>query len=218
MNRSCLAVAALAAAMVGSTGCLVKETTHRVYLSPSGSVAWAVLEESVQSDDNDSVRRSREEREWLGALAAESHPIAEGLRRLGPDELSTRLLRPARPYMALTDAHFARVDQVIGRLFEELGIRGAATLDASGQEATLSVSLDPSSLDDPGPETESPVTALVEDLYRYRFILTDGRFVAATGFDILENGSAATLQAIPSETREAGGMLSVRLVWRVVQQ
>jgi hypothetical protein len=217
MNRYYLAVAALAAT-VASAGCLVKETTHRVYLSPSGSVDWMVLEEGVRSDDNDSTKRSNEEREWLSGVAADTHPIAEGLRRLGPDELSTRLLRPVRPYMALTDARFARVDHVIGRLFEELGIRGTATLDTRGQKATLSVSLNLSSLDDPGPETESPVTALVEDINRYRFILTEGRFVAATGFDILENGSVATLQATPSETGEARGVLKLRLAWRAVQQ
>ena len=214
MNRYGLAVAVLAATL-GSGGCLVQETTHRVYLSPSGSVDWMVLEESVRSDDNDSVKRANEEREWLEAIAAETHPIAEGLRRLGPDELSTRVLRPARPYMALTVARFARVDRVINRLFEDLGIRGEAAFEARGRDATVAVSLDLSSFDDAEPDTESPVTALLEDLYRYRFILTDGRFVDAAGFDILENGSAATLQAIPSGTLEAGGALKLRLVWRV---
>lgn len=216
MNRYCLAVAALAAT-VGSTGCLVKETTHRVYLSPSGSVDWLVLEESVRSDDNDSAKRSNEERAWLDSVAAGTHSIAEGLRRLGPEDLSTRLLRPARPYMALTGARFARADRVIGRMFEELGLRGEATFGARGQYATLSVSLDLSSLDDPGPDAESPATSLLEDLDRYRFVLTEGRFVDAIGFDILENGSAATLQAVRSETLEAGGVLKLRLVWRVVQ-
>jgi hypothetical protein len=206
-------VAALAAA-VGSTGCLVKETTHRVYLSPSGSVAWAVLEESVRSDDNGSLRRSSEEREWLDAFAAERHPVAEGLRRLGPDELSARLLRPARPYMALTDARFARVDQVISRLFEELGLRGEATFDARGQDATLSVSLDLSSLDGSGPDTESPATALLEDLDRYRFVLTEGRFVSTTGMEILDDGSVATLREIPAETLTVGGVLHLKLAWR----
>jgi hypothetical protein len=216
MSRYCLAVAALAAT-VGSAGCLVKETTHRVYLSPSGSVDWLVLEESVRSDEIDPTKRSNEERAWLDAVANEAHHSAEGLRRLGPDRLSTRLLRPARPYMALTEARYARVDRMIGRLFEELGLRGQATFEARGQEATLSVSLDLSSLDDPGPDTESPATALVDDLGRYRFILTDGRFVDATGFDILEDGSAAALQAIPSDAREAGGVLKLRLVWRSVR-
>jgi hypothetical protein len=216
MTRYCLAVAALAAT-VGSAGCLVKETTHRVYLSPSGSVDWLVLDESVRSDESDPTKRSIEERAWLDAVALEAHPAADGLRRLGPDGLSTRLLRPARPYMALTEARYARVDRMIGRLFEELGLRGEATFEAREQEATLSVTLDLSSLDDPGPDTESSATALVDDLDRYRFILTDGRFVAATGFDILEDESAATLQAIPSEARQAGGVLKLRLAWRSVR-
>ncbi len=216
MTRHCLAVAALAAT-VGSMGCLVKETTHRVYLSPSGSVDWLVLEESVRSDDNDAAKRSNEDRLWLDSVAADTHPIAEGLRRLGPEGLSTRLLRPARPYMALTGARFARVDRVIGRIFEELGLRGEATFEAKGQQATLSVSLDLSSLDDPGPDAESPATSLLEDLDRYRFVVTEGHFVDAIGFDILEKGSAATLQAVPSETLEARGVLKLRLVWRSVR-
>jgi hypothetical protein len=87
-------------------------------------------------------------------------------------------------------------------------------LDASGQEATLSVWIDLSSLDDPGPDTESPVIALLEDLDRYRFTLTEGHFVAATGFDIVEDGAAATLQEMPSEMLEAG-VLKLQLAWRV---
>ncbi len=214
MNRYCLAVVALAAT-VGSTGCLVKETTHRVYLSPSGSVDWAVLEEGVRSDQDDPAKRSLEEREWLDAVAAQANDVAAGLRSLSPDELSTRLLRPVRPYMALTDARFARVDHVIRRVFEELGLRGEATFEAKGQEATFSVSLDLSSLDDPGPENESPVTALVEDFDRYRLVLTDGRFVSAIGFDLLDNGTAARLQEIPAETVKVDGVLKLKLAWRM---
>ena len=117
--------------------------------------------------------------------------------------------------MALTDARFARVDRVIARLFEELGLRGEATLTVSGQETTLSVALDLSSLeDDPDPEPESPVTALVEDLERYRFVLTEGRFVSATGFAILDDETAALPRELPSEVLEARGVLRLSLTWR----
>jgi hypothetical protein len=213
MNRNLSALAVLAVSL-GSTGCLVKDTTHRVYLSPSGSVAWMVLEESVRSDENDAAKRSNEEREWLDAIAADRHPVAEGLRRLAPDEISTRLLRSARPYMALTDARFARVDQVIRRLFEELGLRGEATLQTDAQGTTLSVFVDLASLDETGPEPESPAAALLEDFARYRFVLTDGTFVAAVGFDIIDDGAAATLQKIPEGTIKAGGVLTLALAWR----
>jgi hypothetical protein len=213
MKRHRWALAVLAV-VVSSTGCLVKETTHRIYLSPSGAVAWTVLEEGVRSDDKDLTRRSNEERAWLDAIATDAHPVAEGLRRLGSDDVSTRLLRLERPYMALTDARFARVDRVIARLFEELGLRGEAAFEADGSGATLSISLDPSSFDDAAPDIESPVTALLEDLDRYRFTLTEGHFVAATGFDIVEGGAAATLQEIPEERLKAGEVLKLQLVWR----
>jgi hypothetical protein len=215
MHRQFLAAAALVAA-VGTTGCLVKDTTHRLYLSPSGAIDWMVLEEGVRSTENDPSRRIREEQDWVAAITGDTHPVAEGLRRLGAEGTSTTLLRPARPYMALTDARFARVDRVVARLFEELGLRGEATLVVEGEEGTLSVSLDLSSLDDPGPELESPVTALLEDLDRYRFVLTDGRFISATGFEILEDGSAAILREMPSETLDARGVLKISLTWRAV--
>jgi hypothetical protein len=215
MQRYGLAVVALAAA-VGATGCLVRETTHRLYLSPSGAVDWAVLEENVRSTETEPAQRMREEQEWLAAIARDTHPVAEGLRRLGGEGGSTTLLRPARPYMAMTDARLPRVDRVIARLFEELGLRGEATLTVGGQETTLSVALDLASLDDPGPENESPVTALLEDLERYRLVLTEGRFVAATGFAIRDEGTAAALLEIPSERVEARGVLTLKLTWRFV--
>lgn len=216
MKRHLWALTVLAVA-VGSTGCLVKETTHRIYLSPSGAVAWTVVQEGVRSDEKDLTRRSNEERVWLDEIATDTHAVAEGLRRLGSDDVSTRLLRLERPYMALTDARFARVDRVIARLFEELGLRGGAAFEAAGSGATLSISLDPSSFDDGAPDSESPVIALLEDLDRYRFTLTEGHFVAARGFDIVEDGAAATLQEIPSEMLEAG-VLKLQLAWRVTRR
>jgi hypothetical protein len=216
MKRFLSALAVLAVTLP-STGCLVKETTHRLYLSPSGSVAWMVLEQGVRSNEGDSSKRWNEEREWLADIAGGAHPVVEGLRRLGPERVSTRLLRSERPYMVLTDARFERVDKVIGRFFEELGLRGEAALAADSRDTVLSISLDLSSVDDPEPDIESPVTALLEDLDRYRFALTDGRFVAATGFDIVDNGTAATLHEIPPDTVKAGGVLKLRLVWKSVR-
>jgi hypothetical protein len=212
MLRNGLAAALVAA--VGATGCLVKETHHRLYLSPSGAVAWAVLEDSVRSTEKDPAKCKREEEGWLAGIARDTHPVADGLRRLGTDQVSTTLLRPARPYMALTDAHFDHIDRVIARLFEELGLRGEATLTAGREETTLSVALDLASLDDSGSELESPVTALLEDQDHYRLVLTVGRFVSATGFAILDDGTAAMLSGVPSEILEARGVLNLKLVWR----
>ena len=121
MNRYRV-VAALLVAVLESTGCLVKETTHRVYLSPSGTVAWMVLEESVRSDEDDLAKRRQEEQAWLDACIGDTNPVGEGLRRLGAERVSTRLLRTERPYIVLTDAHFARVDSSDRR-----AVRGAGS-------------------------------------------------------------------------------------------
>ena len=188
MTRFLPALAVIAIAL-GSSGCLVKKTTHRLYLSSSGSVLWSVLEEGVRSDDAEPAEQAREEREWLDALAVTAHPVAEGLRQLEAEAIATRVLRSHRPYMALTEARFPRVDQLIDRWLAELGLRGTATLGANDHYVTLSVSVD---LHGPGqsdPETESAVAALIEELDNYRFLLTDGRFVAATGFDIHDGGT-----------------------------
>ena len=132
MHRNGLAVVALVAA-VGAAGCLVKETTHRLYLSPSGAVGWAVLEESVRSTENDPAKRMSEEQEWLAAVARDTHAVAEGLRRLGTDQATTTLLRPARPYMALTDARFDRVDRRHRAPVRRAGAAGRS--DADGRRA-----------------------------------------------------------------------------------
>jgi hypothetical protein len=213
MKRYLRALAVMAIAL-SSSGCLVKKTTHRIYLSSPGSVLWSVLEEGVRSDDADPVAQAREEQEWLDALKAGTHPLAEGFRQLDADTIVTRLVRSQRPYMTLTEARFPRVDHLIDRWLVELNLRGIATLDAHDQYVTLSVSV---SLPAPGqsdPEITSAVVALIEELENYRFMLTDGRFVAATGFDIHDRGTSATLREIPEATREAGGTVTLQLVWR----
>jgi hypothetical protein len=134
----------------------------------------------VRSDEDDAAKRWHEERGWLDALASDAHPAAEGLRLLGAERVSTRLLRADRPHNVLTDARFARVDRVIERSFEALGLRGEATLEADGPIAVLSISLDLSS-------------------------------------DIIDNGTAATLQPIPDESVRADGVLKLRLEWSAVR-
>ena len=44
-----------------TTGCLRKDTTHTLYLSPDGSVRWVVDEANVYSDEDDPGKRFQEE-------------------------------------------------------------------------------------------------------------------------------------------------------------
>jgi hypothetical protein len=201
------------AATLGLTGCLVEDTTHRIYLSPTGAIAWTVREEAVQSDNADRAERQREEQEWLEAVARDDHPVADALRRLHPDRISTVILRSERPYAAATEGRFDRIDRVVTTMLEELGLRGSARLEADGPTTTLTVAIDVSGLDEAGSDT--PVTALLEDVDHYRVELTDGRFVAATGFDIVRNGTAAVPRVAADEAVPADGMLIFRLAWTV---
>jgi hypothetical protein len=212
--RRHLNVLTLVLATAGLGGCLVKDTTHRVYLSPDGAMLWSVREESVRSDAGDRAGRQREEAEWLDAVARDAHPVAEAFWRLSPERVSTSLVRTERPYSATIAARFDRVDRVLARLIDELGVRGGARLEVDGTTTTLSVWLDAGSLNDSA-AGESPVVALLEDLDRYRVELTEGRFVAATGFEIVRDGTAAVLQVVLEETMEAGGTLMFRLSWSI---
>jgi hypothetical protein len=212
MTRSLPAAALLSAALT-SGACIVSDTTHRLYLSPSGSLAWTALEMDVRSTESDPPARAREEQDWRQLADRGLLPVAEALRALGADDVSTRLLRSERPYAALTEARFARVDAVIGRAFDELSIHGRVSLDVRGGRSTLDIRIDLSSLDEGGVNPDSPIRALFEERDRYSFVLTDGRFVEAVGFEIREDGVVARLQQIPDNVMESGADIQLRLVW-----
>ena len=52
--------------------------------------------------------------------------------------------------------------------------------------------------------------ALMDDLETYRFVLTEGRFISADGFEILDGGSVA----VPDKKKTpADGILTLALTW-----
>jgi hypothetical protein len=204
-RRFCLLLALVAAPL--ASGCLVKTTTHRLYLSPHGALTWSVLEQDIRSSASNDGDRATEEATFLQGVASGSHPVLEALRRLAPYHTSLRLLRSERPYTIVTEARFERIDVAALKLFAELGIAGTASLQRTGAEWTLIVALDFTAV---GDELDTPVTALIEEFDRYRLILTEGRFVAATGFTIVDDGAAVELNVaqVPTDRPE------LRLTWR----
>jgi hypothetical protein len=207
-----LASAAIVLVSCGFTGCLVKDTSHTLYLSPDGSVVWSVLERDVRSAEEDGSKRWNEERQFLDGVVSGRHPIDLGLQALGAERTSVRLLRAERPYAVLTDARFARIDRVIQSFFDALRLDGRASLEWSGSRATLWVTLDiPEDESAAGDGHDTPIASLVDDLDRYRIVLTDGEFAAAEGFEILENGSQAKLTV--AEGDAARRRIELRLTW-----
>ena len=208
IRRPYLPLVLLAAPFLSA--CIVKDTTHRLYLSPRGALTWTVLEQDVRSNDGSPSGRATEEREFLDGVGAGTHPALAALARLVPYQTSVRLFRAERPYTVVTEARFERVDAVVDTLLRELRIPGKATLQRAGDEWTLTVAIDLSNVTD-GEDADSPVTALIEEIDAYRVMLTDGRFVGATGFEILDDGASAQLAADNIATDRP---VELRLTWR----
>ena len=181
-------LAVLVVIALAATGCLQKETTHPLYLSPDGSVRWTVEESGVYSDERDEGRRLAEEQAYIGPALLGTHCVALGLQAIGPDSLvRTTVIRDERPFHVVTDTRFFRVDRMFERLFKEAGLRATVTLESGEGNHRLRMRFDfTRELE----ERSSPATALLEDFENFRFVLTEGRFVAGGGFDVPDRRGA----------------------------
>jgi hypothetical protein len=199
---------------LGAGGCLRKSTVHTVYLSPDGSAKWTVEESHVYSDEEDPGARFSEEQSYIGAALIGAHPIARGLQVLTPDSLvSTTVVRDERPFHVITDARFARIDRVFERLFNEAGIKAKVALEHADGRQRLRLTLDFSVAIQ---ERESPALALLEEFGQYRFVLTEGRFVAGGGFDTPDRATAVLsrdAQSAIDEAIEARTPIELTLSW-----
>jgi hypothetical protein len=202
-------VSLVALAGVLSAGCLRKEVTQTIHVAPESAV-WSVIERDVRSDEKAPASRIAEEHEYFLAAAAGRHPVAHAFRRLGAQTVKTSWLRRDRPYAVLTEARFASLEHVFKAVLRETQIRGAVTVvrTASGCGTRLTLNADLSG--EPASGADSALDALISDLDDYRLVLTAGRFVAADGFRILDEGSIA----VPDRSKTVDGdVLSVMLEW-----
>ena len=201
-------------AILLAAGCLQKETTHTVYLAPDGSASWHVSEINVHSDATEIDKRVTEEQQYIGPALLGAHGAARGLAALQPrGPVRTLVLRDQRPFHVVTQASFSAVDRTVERLFTEMGIQTAASLVHEGGKTTLRVRLDFSRQPD---DRQTDVSELLDDIERLRFVLTDGRFSAASGFEV-SDGSVAALSADwldhAERAHEAGASIAFVLSW-----
>ena len=176
-----------------TSGCLRTEVTHTIYLARSGAV-WSVLERDVRSDEQSPADRAREEGGYAVAVAAAGHPVAAAFRGLGAQEVTTRWLRRERPYAVLTEGHFNDVRQLALAIIDAAHARGDVELVRAGCQTRFGVCLN---LEQSGSKEDSPLEALMDDLETYRLVLTEGRFISADGFEILDGGSIAVPDGVP---------------------
>jgi hypothetical protein len=192
----------LAAASAG--GCLRKDVTHTLYLAPT-DVTWSVVESGVRSDETDPAARWLEEQDYLLAARAGRHGVARALGAAGATRVGTLLVRSDRPFTVITEGHFTDLAGLARSVIRRAGARGDATIERDGCRQTFRAWVDPSQ-DANGDD----LADLVTDLSAYRLVLTDGRFLDARGFTIVEDGTVA----IPVETVDPeDGLVRISLSW-----
>ena len=198
-----------------TTGCLRKATTHTLYLSPDGAVNWTVDESNVYSDEADHGQRIAEEQAFIGPALIGGHRVALGLQAIAPDGLvRTTVIRDERPYQVVTSARFTRVDRMFERLFDEAGVTASVTLDHQDGRQHLRMQFD---FTREIAERDSPAVALLEDFENFRFVLTEGRFVAGGGFDVPDRQTAVVSRAWIDHlgrALETKGRIGLVLSWR----
>ena len=203
-------------AVMAASGCLQKETGHTLYLSPDGMVSWLVVEKDVYSDTEDRAARSQEEQEYIASAARDAHGIGRALLLLDPADLRTRIVRHERPFVVTTEARYQSVERLGRDLMVRLGLDGEVTLHREGPVMTLRVKLDVEAAlaSEEAREPDNPVDTLVDDLDRYKVVLTEGRFTNARGFTLSADGTQAMFAKTPWEAIEAnGGIVELALSW-----
>ena len=211
--RKTLGILPLAAAVLLG-GCLQKETTHTLYLAPDGAVAWMAVENDVRSDAGNAAERRAEEQSYLASVRSGTHGIARGLAALDPAGQQTRVLRAERPFVVVTEARFSRIDALFERMLADLRVPGYATLTRTGGGATLLIHLDVTAAMADESDRSTPVTDLIEEAARYRIVLTEGRFTAAHGFTLSDDGLTATpIETSDDDVSALGGVVELSLTW-----
>jgi hypothetical protein len=202
----------LTALILPAAGCLVKDTTHTLYVDRQGSLTWLALETDVRAVDDDPAVRAREEAAYAEEAAAGDHGVARALARLRPTDLRTVTIRDRAPYAVATEARFASLDGAASQLIAALGVPGRSRLTRDGGLTRWRLEID---LATPAAGDDDSLTALAEDVDRYRVVLTDGRFVDAVGFALRDDGRTAVPLAQDLDALERDGQpLVLELTWR----
>ena len=201
--------ATLVPALALCAACLDSDTLHDLYLDPDGSVVWTVTEREVRSTAESPEERRREEHEYLDAAAGEAHAVARGLWRAGARDVSTTVVRDARPLTVATRGAFGGIDEAFSGLLEGLGLEHDVVLEAGADGALVLEIAFEERTDEAPVEPDEDVLALAGALGGVRVVLTSGVFVDASGFEVEPDGTAARMVEPPF----SDGVARYRLVW-----
>ena len=211
--------------LVPSLGCLEIQGTHTLYLSPDGSVVWSILEEGIRFEGTTRDSRQRLEEELLDRVAGSEHAAARALEALYPGSLTARVLRERRPQAVLTEAYFPSIEGVFLNLFSFYEVPASTELEVSDDRVRLDIHFwmnpeedDEEEARDGRTDDEEPADLydrfLLALLVECRIVLTEGKFIEAQGFEIVEGGRVArTTQIDTQDAEENNTPVELSLTW-----
>ena len=199
-------------ACLTAAACIEQDEDHTLYLDPDGKVTWFVVETNIRSTSEAPEDRAREEQEVLTLWARNEHPMAVALGELHPLSVECDLVRGERPFTIVTTARFARVEDALEGLGNELGIRNEARLERSTETTQLLWRL---WVDETEQDTgDTADNELLDALTQFRFVLTEGKFVDSERFEISDDDTAATMAELDEDDlTDANGMVTFSLTW-----
>jgi hypothetical protein len=207
---------AILGALTLTTGCLLKDTTETWYLGATGAVTWVVGESDVRSDAQAAVDRQNEEITFRLAVERQDHPVARAFRRLGFTDVRTVVLRRDAPFSVQTEARGLAIGELGLRILQQAGLAGNSTLVRERNTWVWNFTArDPHAPDVTSPVDED-VAVLIDDLSHLRVVMIDGRFEAASGFELSADQRVATFKE-PAGHDDAQGAdataITLRLSW-----
>lgn len=211
----------LAVLVATTTGCFEIQGKHTLYLTPDGTLTWTVLEEEIRLNDATGEEEALTADEFLDLVAANRHDAAITLAALHPSSLNNRILREEPPQAIVTEAHFPGIDRVYQNFFDLLEIPASAELrieeERTRMEATFWVwSEEPEEPEEGDELRQVNGEILLALLCECRIVLTEGRFVEAVNFEIVEGGRVAIpIDFDTTEAEENNTPIVLSLTWTV---
>jgi hypothetical protein len=189
-------VTTLTILVAATVGCFEIQGKHTLYLAPDGTVTWTVLEEEIRFDAETREARQDQEEIFLRSVVAGTHAAAASLGALHPSTLHSRILREETPQAILTEARFPGIDRVYQNLFDLYGAVATVDLEVDDDRTRLRITFWPTN--DDGSSEDDAVEGVSDEivlavLLECRIVLTEGEFVDAVGFEILDEGKAVEL-------------------------
>jgi hypothetical protein len=208
-------------ALAGLTvGCFEIPGKHVLYLDPDGAVTWTVLEDEIRFDAESPEARLRQAEEFLDLVAAGEHTAAVALSALYPRSLHSQALREETPQTVWTEASYPGIDLVYRNLLDLMCMPAVVELELEEDRTRLVITAWPGADNEneaecDGDEFDEDAGEMLMALFmKCRIVLTEGKFVSAEGFEIIEDGIAVEPTEVDtSEAEENNTPVTLSLIW-----